>query len=121
MSKIEKFEDLQVWQNSVKLCTSIYKILSDSRDFSFRDQICRASVSIASNIAEGFERQHNKEFIQFLFIAKGSAGEVRTQLYLGRELGYIENNEYEQLYQTVLLISGQLSKLIKVRKEYFKN
>ncbi len=119
MSKIEKFEDLKVWQNSVILCTCIYKLLKECKDYSFRDQICRASVSVASNIAEGFERQHNKEFIQFLFIAKGSAGEVRTQLYLGKELGYLKETDYEQLYKTILLISGQLFKLIKIRKDNF--
>ncbi len=84
MSKIEKFEDLIVWQNAVNLSTRIYSTLKNCKDFSLRDQICRASVSVPSNIAEGFERQYNKEFIQFLYIAKGSAGEIRTQILIGK-------------------------------------
>jgi len=119
MGKIEKFEDLDVWQNAIELCTKVYALLKDCKDYSFRDQICRASVSIPSNIAEGFERHYNKEFIQFLYIAKGSAGEVRTQLLLGHRLGYINKDEYHQLHKEVVRISGQLFKLIKIRKENF--
>ncbi len=119
MSKIERFEDLNVWQNAVEFSTTIYKTLSNCKDFSFRDQICRASVSIPSNIAEGFERQYNKEFIQFLFIAKGSAGEVRTQLLIGKRLSYISENDYIILNQEIIKISSQLFKLIKIRKDNF--
>ena len=119
MSKIERFEDLNVWQNAVEFSITIYKTLSNCKDFSFRDQICRASVSIPSNIAEGFERQYNKEFIQFLFIAKGSAGEVRTQLLIGKRLSYISDNDYIILNQEIIKISSQLFKLIKIRKDNF--
>ena len=83
MPTIYKFEDMEVWQNARSLTKKIYICSSNgkfSKDFGLRDQIRRASVSIMSNIAEGFERGSNKEFIQFLFIAKGSAGEVRSQL-----------------------------------------
>lgn len=101
------------------MSTSIYKLLKGCKDYGFKDQICRASVSISSNIAEGFERQYNKEFIQFLYIAKGSAGEVRTQLLIGMNLGYINEIDYQELNKEVLKISGQLFKLIQIRKERF--
>ncbi|MDG5800630.1 four helix bundle protein [Marinilabiliaceae bacterium ANBcel2] len=76
--KIEKFEDLTVWQESVTLAETIYKLLAECKDYGFINQIRRAAVSIPSNIAEGFDRQTNKEFIQFLHISKGSTAEVRT-------------------------------------------
>ena len=76
------FEDLDIWKEGMRLSVSVYKLMNDCKDFGFKDQIQRASVSVPSNIAEGFERQTNKEFIQFLYIAKGSCGELRTQIYL---------------------------------------
>lgn len=117
--KIEKFEDLDVWQNAMNLVTEIYKLFKNNKDYSFRDQICRASVSVPSNIAEGFERQTNKEFIQFLFIAKGSIAEVRTQLMLASRLEYIDTKNFELLYDITKKISAQLFNLIKTRKEKF--
>ena len=78
--KIEKFEDVIAWQKSKELTLNIYKIFKDCKDFGFKNQIERASVSIMNNIAEGFERRTNKELKNFLFIAKGSAGEVRSRL-----------------------------------------
>lgn len=118
-AKIEKFEDLDVWKNSLELSISIYGKLKDCRDFGFRDQICRASVSVPSNIAEGFERQSNKEFIHFLFIAKGSAGEVRTQLMIAFRLGLFTEPDYNLMLENTRKISAQLYNLIKVRKERF--
>lgn len=117
---IEKFEDLIVWQASMDLVEAIYINLEKSKDFSFTDQIQRASVSIPSNIAEGFDRQTNKEFIQFLFIAKGSCSEVRTQLYLAKRLGKINKQVSEKLLYDSRKISSMLYKLIKTRKERFK-
>lgn len=119
MGKVEKFKDLEVWQNTVELSISIYDILKNCRGFSFRDQICRASVSIAPNIAEGFERQYNKEFIQFLYIAKGSAAEVRTQLYIGQRLQYFKDDDYHKLHTNIEKIARQLFNLIKIRKDKF--
>jgi len=119
MSKVEKFEDLIVWQNAMDLCTEIYTQLRECKDYGFKDQICRASVSVPSNIAEGFERQYNKEFVQFLFIAKGSAGEVRTQLMLAERLGYIKSDNCKILIEENRKISAQLAKLIMVRKDKF--
>jgi four helix bundle protein len=118
-AKIEKFEDLEVWKNSIELSISIYGKLKDCRDFGFRDQICRASVSVPSNIAEGFERQSNKEFIHFLFIAKGSAGEVRTQLIIASRLGLLAETDFHLLIDNTRKISAQLYNLIKIRKERF--
>src|SRR3989344_2104647 len=87
--KIGKFEDILSWQKSQELATLIYKLLKDNRDFSFRDQIQRAVISISNNIAEGFERRSNNEFRQFLFIAKGSCGEVRSMAHAALSLSYI--------------------------------
>lgn len=117
--KIEKFEDLDVWQNAVELSVKIYLKFADCHDFSFRNQICRASISVPSNIAEGYERQYNKEFVQFLFIAKGSAGELRTQLYIARKLGLLSEPDYSFMIEDTRKISAQLHQLIKTRKEKF--
>lgn len=84
--KIEKFEDIISWQKGQELCESLYILSRQNKDFSFRDQILRAVVSICNNIAEGFERRTNKELKQFLFIAKGSCGEVRSMLHTALRL-----------------------------------
>ena len=83
---IEKFEDLLVWQEGLDLAVQIYSSFKFCKDYGFKDQIQRAAISISSNIAEGYDRQTNKEFIQFLFIAKGSCAEVRTQIYLAEKV-----------------------------------
>lgn len=111
--KIEKFEDIIAWQKSKELTIDIYRILKNNRDFGFRDQIQRASVSIMNNIAEGFERQSNKEFRQFLFIAKGSCGEVRSMLDLALELKYMTKDDFKILHNLSLEISKLLSGFIK--------
>lgn len=84
--QFERFEDIIAWQKARILSVDIYKTFEKSKDFGFKDQVQRASVSIMNNIAEGFERQTNREFRQFLFIAKGSCAEVRSMLYLARDL-----------------------------------
>jgi four helix bundle protein len=111
--KIEKFEDIIGWQKAKVLTVKIYEIFYESRDFGFKDQIQRASVSIMNNIAEGFERKSNKEFKQFLFIAKGSCGEVRSMLVLAKELHKIKENESKILIEISEEISKILSGLIK--------
>jgi len=118
-NKIEKFEDLIVWQESILLVEKVYKSLSHCKDFGFKDQIQRAAVSVPSNIAEGFDRQTNKEFIQFLFISKGSLSEVRTQLYLAIRLNYIEEEEANSMIEQTRKISAMLFKLIQTRKDKF--
>jgi four helix bundle protein len=111
--KIERFEDIISWQKSKELSVSIYKILKNDTDFGFRNQIERASVSIMNNIAEGFERQTNNEFKQFLYIAKGSCGEVRSMLFLAKELDKISIENFKKLYSLSIEISKLLSGLIK--------
>jgi len=111
--RIEKFEDILSWQKSKELCIAIYRIFESSNDFGFRNQIERASVSIMNNIAEGFERQTNNEFKQFLYIAKGSCGEVRSMLYLAKEVEKISLNDFDKLYSMTIEISKLLSGLIK--------
>jgi len=116
MPAIDKFEDMEVWQQARSIAKTIYIHSSQgqfSKDYGLRDQIQRAAVSIMSNIAEGFGRGSNKEFIQFLFIAKGSAGEVRAQLYIAFDLGYIEKDDFEKMNTELLTISQQLSGFIK--------
>ncbi|HRY62196.1 MAG TPA: four helix bundle protein [Candidatus Paceibacterota bacterium] len=112
--KIEKFEDILAWQKSKELTLSIYKTLKDCRDYSFRDQIQRAAVSVMNNIAEGFERHTNKEFISFLYIAKGSCGEVRSMLDLGLDLGYFTKKEHDNFKQVSIDASKLISGFIKV-------
>lgn len=110
---IEKFEDIISWQKSKDLTLLVYKLFKDNKDFSFRDQIKRAVVSVGNNIAEGFERGGNKEFVYFLYVAKGSCGEVRSMLYIALELGYISKEEYEKLAQLCMEISKMIMGLIK--------
>lgn len=116
MGKINNFEDLEVWQLSIDLAKDIYQITlitSFNRDFSLIDQIRRATVSISSNISEGFERNYNKEFIRFLRISKASAGEVRSQIYLAKELGYINEDNFNRVNNNLLILSKKLGRLIK--------
>ena len=119
MATFKTFEDMEAWQQSRKLTKSIYKVTSQgafARDFGLRDQIRKASVSIMSNIAEGFERSGTKEFIQFLATAKGSAGEVRAQLYVALDQGYVEQPDFNELNQSIIKISKQLSGLMTYLK-----
>jgi four helix bundle protein len=113
MATINRFEEIIAWQKSKDLAVLLYKTFGTSRDLGFRTQIQRAAVSISNNIAEGFERQTNKEFKNFLYIAKGSAGEVRSMLAIARELTYITTEQYEDFSLKTLEISKLLSGLIK--------
>jgi len=110
---IKSFEDLLIWQKSRLLVADIYKLNIPTKEFSFRDQIQRAVVSIMNNIAEGFERMGNKEFKKFLYIAKGSCGEVRSMLYLALDFNFIDKNDFNRLSNTTLEISKMISSLIK--------
>lgn len=114
--KIETFEDLRVWQKGIELVKQIYLLTKGgelSRDFGLRDQLRRASVSIPTNIAEGFERHSRKEYLNFLNIAKGSAGEVRSLLRVALEVGYLEQQTYAQLYSQAMELSRMLSNQIQ--------
>ncbi|OGI78642.1 four helix bundle protein [Candidatus Nomurabacteria bacterium RIFCSPHIGHO2_02_FULL_33_12] len=110
---IKSFEDIMVWSKAKEFVVLVYKHFSNIKDYSFRDQIQRASVSIMNNIAEGFERQTNKELRNFLFIAKGSCGEVRSMLSLAVDLNYISLKEKEILSERSIEISKMLSGFIK--------
>ncbi|MBO6536733.1 MAG: four helix bundle protein [Balneolaceae bacterium] len=118
-NRVQKFEDLTVWQVGVDLSIEVYNVLNNSRDFGLKNQIQRSAVSIPSNIAEGFERQTNKEFIQYLFIAKGSAGELRTQLHIADNVNEIDHQIAQKLISKATEISAMLHGLIKTRKEKF--
>ncbi|MFH1368875.1 MAG: four helix bundle protein [Elusimicrobiota bacterium] len=120
---IKKFEDLPVWQDARILAKNIYSLTSKEKfkkDFGLKEQIQRASASILSNIAEGFERQSNKEFVNFLNYAKGSAGELRAQLYLTYDIGYITEREFNETVRQILLISQQISNFVKYLKKHLK-
>jgi four helix bundle protein len=117
---IHCFEDLKVWQKARALNVKVYQLTLNetfSKDFGLKNQIRNASVSISSNIAEGFERNGNKEFSQFLSIAKGSAGEVRSQLYLAKDLEYIPEENLQTLVDDLKEISKMLNGLIRYLKE----
>ena len=116
MSTIKKFEELVIWQNARKLINEIYKEMNGIKDFGFKDQIQRASVSIMNNIAEGFERYSDTEFRRFLDISKASCGEVRSMLYLAEDLHYLNNNTAENLRKDCRLISSSIQNLINSLK-----
>ena len=111
--KINKFEEIISWQKAKELNLIIYCQFRNCKDFSFRDQIQRASVSIMNNIAEGFERNGNKEFRNFLYISKGSCAEVRSMLYLAFDLSYLDKAQFAKTYGLTIDISNLLSGLIK--------
>jgi four helix bundle protein len=116
MEKIQRFEDLHVYQQARHLINLIYKVTKEKefqRDYGLRDQIRRASISVLSNIAEGFERGSKADFKRFLFIAKGSCGEIRAQLTIACDQKYISKETKEQLVGQSQLINGMLANLIK--------
>lgn len=115
MATISKFEDIIAWQKALELSDLIYSHSNKdnfAKDFGLRDQMRRASVSVVSNIAEGFEREGNNQFIYFLLVAKASAGELRAQLYIARNQKYITLKEFEILNTKVLEVSKTLSGFI---------
>ena len=114
---IQSFEDLEVWKEAMRLSIEVYNLLKDCNDFGLRGQMQRASVSIPSNIAEGFERQTNKEFMQFLYIAKGSSAELRTQLYLAIQVKVIDKKIGLELIDKTKKIASMLYNLIQTRKK----
>jgi len=116
MATAKRFEDLEVWQKAKELTNLIYRLSSAgtfSRDFGLRDQMRRASVSIMSNIAEGFESQTQALFIQYLGHAKGSAGELRAQLYIALEQSYMTKDEFDAAFALAEICSKQLARFIQ--------
>jgi len=111
----KQFEDLEVWQEARRLTQTIYRLTKTdkfSKDFALRDQIQRAGVLVMSNIAEGFERGGNQEFIQFLYVAKASCGEVRSQIYDALDQGYMSETDSEESIIDFRRLSGMIGNLI---------
>jgi four helix bundle protein len=120
MSKINCFEELTIWKESVDLVNQIYEITKErpfSRDYQLIDQIRRSVVSIPSNISEGFERDGKKEFINFLSIAKGSCGELRTQLHIAFNQKYIDEQKFNLLHNRARALSKSISALMKYLRD----
>lgn len=120
MATITKFEDLEIWQLANSLSNEIYDVIKSTdldTDYALKNQIDRSTMSISDNIAEGFEREGNKEFIHFLSIAKGSCGETRSQLYKVSYRKYIDDKKFEELKSKTKLISKKISTFMK----YLKN
>jgi four helix bundle protein len=121
MGKFNSFEEIKSWQKSRLFNKRIYEITNDNsefkKDFDLVRQIRRASISISSNIAEGFERNTDKELIHFLYIAKASSAEVRSQLYLALDLNYVSKMEFEELFNDISDVSKLISGFIKYLKD----
>jgi four helix bundle protein len=116
---IVRFEDQACWQEATSLAVEVYAVSKDGefgRDFGFRDQLRRAAVSIASNIAEAKERETIAEFIRYLYIAKGSAGELKTQLQIAKEIGYLNQDCFKDLKERVEKPGAMIGALIKTLK-----
>jgi len=116
MATIERFEDIEAWQEARKLARMVYTVTRKgafAKDYRLCSQIQAAAVSVMSNIAEGFESQNNRTFIRYLFIAKGSAGEVRSQLYVALDQGYISREEFGALYDQATLTSRKIAGFIR--------
>lgn len=124
MATINRFEDLEIWKEARRLAGEIHKITTETElknDYRFKDQIKASSGSVMDNIAEGFERDGNIEFRQFLSIAKGSAGETRSQLYRVLDFGYIDETQFELLKRDYENLSGKVKNFITyLNKKDFK-
>ena len=116
-----KFEDLEVWKKAARLSAQIYKDLSGLKDYGFKDQITRSGLSVPSNIAEGFERESQEESLTFLSYAKGSCGELRSHIYIGMDIGYIERDIGKNWLRETNEISSMLSGLMKTRRGFLDN
>jgi four helix bundle protein len=119
MSKASKFEDLEIFQSARKLCKEVYEITKEGefhKDIRFVQQIHASAGSVMDNIAEGYEREGNKEFINFLFIAKGSCGEVRSQIIRASDVGFIDNDTSTRLYNDCIGLSKAISAFVKSLK-----
>jgi four helix bundle protein len=116
-----RFEDLEVWKRAARLSADLYIELRDLRDFGFKDQITRSGLSIPSNVAEGFERESQRECLKFLSYAKGSCGELRCQIYIGMSINYIPSDLGKKWIQESVEISSMLSGLMKTKRGFLRN
>ena len=114
--KITNFEDIEAWKEARILVKEIYEVFGDNRDYSFRDQIQKAAISVMSNIAEGFDRGSNKEFIQFLIIARGSVSEVKSLSYAALDIGYINDETFGKIKERCIGISNLINGFIRYLK-----
>jgi four helix bundle protein len=114
------FEELEVWQKACRLAVQVYEILRGCKDYGLKDQMTRAAVSIASNIAEGAERDATAEFVRFLHIAKGSAAELRTQVYIATRIGVVSDEIQKEVVEKLKEISGMTHGLISSLKKDLK-
>ena len=114
------FENLEVWKKARKLSAELYERFRDLRDYGFEDQITGSGLSIPCNIAEGFERGSQRECLVFLSYAKGSCGELRTQVFIGMDIGYIEPQIGERWLQETKEISLMLGGLIKTKRKFIR-
>ena len=117
--EVKTFEDLEIWKDARLLTKGVYRMTKEAafaKDFALRDQIRRASVSVMSNIAEGFERGGNQEFVQFLYVAKASCGEVRSQLYVALDQSYIAQRDCDDAIQSFRRLSVMIANLIDYLK-----
>jgi four helix bundle protein len=119
MGKIAKFEDLNVWKESMKLAVMVYEKIKQFKNYGLKNQMERSSISVPSHISEGFKRKSNKEFIQYLYIAEGSCSELRTQIYLCKELGLLNTDYVIVILEQTKKISAMLYKLIKARESLY--
>ena len=110
------FEDLEVWKRGCRIAVKIYEILKDCRDFGLKDQMTRAAISIASNIAEGAERNSRPDFNRFIHIAKGSAAELRTQIYIAQQIGLMDETISKKMVAELKELSAMLQSLSKSLK-----
>ena len=120
---IERFEDIEAWKEARKIVKRVYRVCSINgfkRDYSLADQMRRAAVSIMANIAEGYARNGNREFIRFLFIAKSSAAELQSHLYVAMDQGYIKEDDFKEIYQDLDKIQRMISNFIKYLKKTLK-
>ena len=120
MARIEKFEDIEGWKLARRVTNRVYDVSSTgdfNRDFALVNQIRRASISILSNIAEGFERDGNKEFLQFLSVAKGSCGEVRSQMYIAADRGYVDETTFNEIGGLLIETSQKISGFMKYLRQ----
>ena len=116
----DTFENLEVWREAVDLAARVYELLRACRDFEFRGQIQAAAVSVSSNIAEGYERSSNAEFVRFLDIARGSCGEVRSQAYLAARVKLLAEADAKTLIADAKRLSKRIARLMEVRRRDFR-